>query len=311
MKNYKDTAIWKILSSLKEQIKYSILDFKYSKKYKLCGLEKEILSNVRKNGYYVLPNFIDPQTCEMLREEVYNSFEKNSGFLQDPEDVRLFGIDTVSSPIYKLAQMDVFKNVAKAHVSQCFAFAMASVLKFDKTKKSIGSGGGLHRDTIYAQIKFMIYLTDCNENNGYFELIEKSHLALYKALDTLRFNLGYNNNRYENKYGEIIHKLKSRHKKITGTAGTLIVFDNSIMHTGHPIKEGERVALALYFARTEFFESLSILDKFMLSISSSSRNKMLINEQKIRQRLIRQLIDKDVIMELNPDCAPSYGIKSA
>lgn len=262
----------------------------------LSDLEKDILDAVHTKGYYILQDFLDKDTCAQLIDEVKDVFHEHEKYLYYADDIRLNGIDTVSNKISQLTKQDIFSNIAQAYCPQHFSWVMANILQFKHGKKSC-SGGGLHRDGGFRELKFMIYLSDVNEKNGCFELLEKSHRPWYKFLDTLRFNLPYNNSRYENEYSNISQALKHRFKKIIGKAGTMIIFDTSLMHTGAEILEGERFALTFYFARRGFI-SIAAIDEFIDKNAAGSKG-LVINKELLKQRLVQQLKDNTVIMGID------------
>ena len=67
----------------------------------------------------------------------------------------------------------------------------------------------------------------------------------------MKLNKGYPNTRFSDQELNIFNKEKKI--TLTGKAGTLILFDGSLIHRGKPILDGKRYALTnYYFPRMDF-----------------------------------------------------------
>lgn len=280
----------------KDNILFNKQDKKREKEnIKLSKLEKTVLRSIKRNGYFVLPNFIEKNQCNILIKEIEEIFDNNPQYLAHANDVRMFGINILSKKIASISRSSLMINIAKQYCPQFYFCTMAGILEY-KGKENLGSGGGLHRDGGYQQIKFMLYLTDCDKENGCFEIIEKSHKPFQKFLDTFRFDLKYNNSRYENKYDMIMDKLKKRHKKITGKAGTLIAFDTSLIHAGAPIEAGKRVALTFYYTRK--FDSECEIKPYLDHHTTDTPSKTIAGYNQILANLMKQHQANELLVEM-------------
>jgi len=94
----------------------------------------------------------------------------------------------------------------------------------------------------------MVYLSDVDEKNGCFEILEGSHKLSNIITDIKIAKFKFNQNRIsENQIERLLNKKKYRGTKLVGKAGTLVLFNTSAIHRGHPLIEGERVALTTYY----------------------------------------------------------------
>jgi len=128
--------------------------------------------------------------------------------------------------------------------------------------QGIGPQGWSHFDKIQ-RLKFFLYVTDVNENSGPLRCAPGSH-HIVRALRAKeadpssptrwRFGRYYCDPGYlspgdwsegaingsQNHYPEIEYKMQD----VTGSAGTLIVFDSNVIHSGGQVKDGEERIVA-------------------------------------------------------------------
>ena len=79
----------------------------------------------------------------------------------------------------------------------------------------------------------------------------------------MRLNKGYPNTRFTDQELNILNKEKKI--TLTGKAGTLILFDGSLIHRGKPILEGKRYALTNYYFHPTDFDK--VVEKFKSKIN--------------------------------------------
>ena len=102
----------------------------------------------------------------------------------------------------------------------------------------------------------MLYLSDVNDKNGPFCFIKgsndfdferKKKYPFYRKVLYMLKGLPLKKPRYKNDFimtqPEIIKKII----KVTGSAGTLVIFDGSYIHRGDVIKSGTRYSLTNYY----------------------------------------------------------------
>ncbi|MAL64472.1 MAG: hypothetical protein CMF94_00060, partial [Candidatus Marinimicrobia bacterium] len=94
---------------------------------------------------------------------------------------------------------------------------------------------------------------DVKISGGPFQLVKKSNKLMTTLGISLKFKKGYPDTRFSN--AEIKNLDKEKIKTLTGLAGTLIMFDGSLIHRGSPIKEGFRYALTNYYFPINSYKS--------------------------------------------------------
>ena len=177
-------------------------------------------------------------------------------------EYRLFGAEKINQKIMEFFSNKLLMNIG----SNCFGrlllnlMTMANRVEFKPNNS--GSGSGWHRDDVNFQFKSILYLTDVSEKNGAFEFIEKSNDFLNIIKDSMKAKLDVLNTRIDNKKVGLLEK--KRIKTITGKAGTLILFDASLIHRGRPLEEGCRYALTNYYY--PYYKVDSMRDHFLPKI---------------------------------------------
>ena len=217
------------------EIKYRFFDL----------LNKNIYSQIelRKNGFAVIEDFLSSEECSFHIDNIENLIQENQFSWADKEksDFRIFGYENFTEK-----QTNIFDSLDKKYLSYISPYKLKSTLMANKTTfkpGNTGSGGGWHRDSLNRrQLKFMIYLTDVENDNGAFEYLKNSH-ALSSKLITNHFL--YRKVRYSDLE---ISEFSTKWEKftITGKKGTCVVFDSSGLHRGSPLKKGYRLAITKY-----------------------------------------------------------------
>ena len=133
--------------------------------------------------------------------------------------------------------------------------------------KNLGSGNGWHRDSFSRQFKAMIYLSDVSLDNGPFQYVEgtnnyanMSELTSYTKMPRL------SKRHTAEEVDSYLQKSKKTDQLQTfdAKAGSLILFDSSGLHRGHPILEGTRYALTIYAMRSRSIDQRKF-EKFGLT----------------------------------------------
>lgn len=264
----KNPAVNGMLRSINFRLK-NVQDFS-----KTSEKEKEILNIVKENGYAVMPNYYDKEFCDKCIEEINLLLENKKEFVQKKSDLRIFGAEELSENIQKFAEDEFLTSLANHYNAKdtCNAFTMAN--RIEALSGNKGSGEGWHRDSIFRQFKSIVYLSDVNEDNGPFELIEKSHKLSSIMKDTKSGNIDFMESRFDdNTVNQIANENLDRHKIIVANAGTVLLVDSSIIHQGRPLNQGIRYALTNYFfTRDEINQRL--IDHFSPLVSPDKVLKM-------------------------------------
>lgn len=212
--------------------------------------ELNIIKEIQKNSIYIIPNFVDEDFCKKCREEIDNLLIKHKEFVQEYSDLRIFGAEELSDIINQFATHKFLNKFANYYNTDetCNAFTLANRIEFNEKSKKLGSGGGWHRDSLYRQVKAILYLNDVNEKNGAYQIIKNSHKLRSRLQDIGIGGIDSTQVRFSDQQVEkIIQNDPSRLITVKGKAGTLILKDCSAIHRGSPLKEGIRYALTNYF----------------------------------------------------------------
>jgi hypothetical protein len=210
--------------------------------------EKEILNLIKENGYAVIPNFYNKEFCEKCIKEIDQLFQNKKEFVQKKSDLRIFGIEELSENMRKFGDDKFLLSLANHYNAKdtCNAFTMANRIEANLGNK--GSGEGWHRDSIFRQFKSIVYLSDVTQENGPFELIEKSHKLSSIMKDSKSAKVEFMESRFGSDIvKKVINENSDRHKVALAKAGTLLLVDTSIIHQGRPLISGVRYALTNYF----------------------------------------------------------------
>ncbi len=212
--------------------------------------EQKLLFEIRQNGYVVISDFFDKNSCESCVKDMDWMFENKKEFVHssDYADSRIFGAEELSENIMKFANNELLNKLANAYnaVPTSNGFTLAG--KITATGHEYGSGGSWHRDSYFRQFKSLLYLTDVNEDNGPFQVVLASHDAKKISSDSKSANLESMQCTFNQEtVKKILKDEPERLKTLTGKAGTLVLVDTSTIHRGIPLKNGIRYALTNYF----------------------------------------------------------------
>lgn len=217
---------------------------------KLTEKEKNILLEIKKKGYVVIPDFFDKNQCELCVNDMDLMFQNNKELIHesDHSDSRIFGAEYLSENINSFATHSLLNNLANAYnaVPTDCGFTLAG--KISVSGHEYGSGGPWHKDSYFRQFKSLLYLTDVDENHGPFQIISESHDKEHISSDSKTANLESMQCTFDqNTVKQILEKEPERLHSLTGKAGTVVLVDTSCIHRGVPLKEGTRYALTNYF----------------------------------------------------------------
>lgn len=220
-----------------------------------CLKNKEVdpyVKEMKKTGYVVIPNYYSSQDCEVLRLEIEKIIQRQPQVVKSDAlnaDNRVFGSERASKEIYKFHADTFLQNIGEAYFDGVLTNYQTLAGRLNNVPNNLGSGQGWHRDSFGFQFKAIIYLSDVEEKQGPFQIIEKSHHFSSIILDTLRGDLPLPpESRFSDmQIRNLLATEAARLKTIVGRAGTVILVDTSCIHRGMPILQGSRYALTNYY----------------------------------------------------------------
>ncbi len=206
------------------------------------------IASIKRDGYCVVPDFIDRETREAYIDELERVFREFPEMVHTRSDHRVFGVENGSQPIRKFAHDPRLLSVAQAVLREPARNAFTLGARLDLSEGNLGSGEGWHRDSFVAQFKAILYLTNVDDDNGPLQLIARSEKLPVLIRDIIRERFGYAQNRLQDYQIErLVGRDPKRLVTVTGSAGTLILANTSAIHRGKPIHTGTRYALTNYY----------------------------------------------------------------
>ena len=235
-------------------------------------LETDVLEQLERDGFAIVPNWLGKRDAEQLTVLMDGWIDGNPDSVQHNSDDRIFGAEHLSPAIAAYKHDGVLERIAATYMGkeQKALFTTGNRLRATPGKKA-RSGGRWHRDRKARQFKSLVYLTDCKRENGAFCIVRRSAKAelFTDAIAATRFD--FPNQRWDD--GDIdpfLARVEGEVVPIEGPAGTLVLFDSSLIHSGLPIRTGHRYALTNYYyaageidlpkMRTKFTPSMKPLE---------------------------------------------------
>lgn len=221
--------------------------------------EEAILSSLKNHGFYVWNDFLSPEVCEKLRENIETIAIRHPEFVHPgtSHDLRLHGIENICDDFKQIAAHGTLLKVANIYLKEPTRTAFSLAARLESSESKLGSGGGWHRDSNFPQLKAMVYLSDVTERHGPFQLISGSHRFIRSIRDNKIGKQIFGEVRWsaQNVERVLVETGQQRLNTLVGRQGTLIIFDSSTIHRGSPITDGRRYAVTNYFYPERFIDS--------------------------------------------------------
>lgn len=197
-----------------------------------------------KYGYCIIPNYIDSDAID--QNLITSQMKDNIGLAQQADDMRIFGAEKINSTCASL-NIDKRLSLLSDAINNEPTICHFTMMNYLESGSHGSSGGGWHRDSFYSQFKAMLYLTDVNEKNGPFQLLEGSHKfnSVLKAISA--GGLKHNQNRISDNEVKRLISNGFTIRTLTGKKGDLILFNSTTIHRGKPIEDGVRLAATNYY----------------------------------------------------------------
>lgn len=228
----------------------------------LAGIPVDyILYKLRRDGFFVIDNFLSSQTALSLQQHIKGVHSKDSRHVVVDGDSRIYGVESLSSKIEEVTHDEALLHISNDiyQARSYLPFVTSGVLSASPETPS--SGGGWHRDSLLPQFKSMIYCSDVAPGNGEFQILPHSHSLVAKLLFPLLNLISPSDDRYTQTMVDRLVRFFPFYSpcSITASSGSLVIFDSSSIHRGTPIFSGERVSLtSYYFPVSTTLEQLSL-----------------------------------------------------
>ena len=241
---------FKIISSL---LKHTVSTFFRKEKYEYNEDVQDIVKKIKKDGYIIIPNFYTSKECQILRDEIDRLIDiyKDENILWRDTlncDQRLYMSNDRSELINRFYKDKFLSSVAENYFKGKMSVMQTLGSKLSFVKDNKGSGGGWHRDANFFQFKCILYLSNVDNSNGPFQIIENSHKLKSIIKDTTIMRKKSLDVRIsDDEIERLINIDSNRYKQLISSQGTLIFVDSSCIHSGKPIEYGSRYTLFNYF----------------------------------------------------------------
>lgn len=232
-----------------QYIKFKKYNFNYSEDLSITNY----ISEINKNGYVIIKNFIFKEDCEKIKKIIDNFIESKPELTWKDKigsDIRIHGAENISKEMRELVnkKINFTQKIAEQYTNQEVGLYMMMANRTTFKNENLGSGQGWHKDAYSKQFKSILYLNDVNENNGPFQIIKKSNTDLFMIKLFYKLKDKYPSTRFTHEdILKVLNQNVSKIEDLNGSAGTLILVDTTCIHRGKPLKENIRYALTNYF----------------------------------------------------------------
>jgi len=225
---------------------------------------QDALKALNEDGFAVISGWIPQDRAKELCDLIDAWIDGNPDRVQRNADDRVFGAEHLSPTIAAYKHDGVLERIAATYMGreQKALFTMGNRLR-SVEGESKRSGGRWHRDRKARQFKSLVYLTDCKRENGSFCIVRRSANAelFTDAIASTRFD--FPNQRWDDSHIDpFLAQVGSDVVPIEGAAGTLVLFDSSLIHSGLPIRMGQRYALTNYYYAAGEIDLPKVRSKF-------------------------------------------------
>jgi len=215
-----------------------------------------------------VPDYLPKAECTSIVDILNDYYARADAIVhhRGASDERIFGAEHVAPEILAFKASALCFEVARAFMAseQCCLFTMANRLQ-KRHEKPARSGGRWHRDRTKRQFKAMLYLVDVTPEMGPFSIFPRSgvnNLAEY-AREIQQSSFAFTKVRWNDTEIEPFLDLAlPRLETMVAPAGTLVLFDSSLIHSGQPNTAGVRYALTNYYYLRRELRSLRAEEKW-------------------------------------------------
>ncbi len=239
-----------------------ITNKKFLKSIDMNLIDLKINNELKKNGYVVLKDLLEPNLVEELFK-ITKTLKCTNNQLDQNTPKIYFDEKTCTLPTYYYEQNELLKNQAvksvinyfdNLKISDCYFASKPYLIAVNMWWSTVSD----KPDSFAAQkyhfdidsikwLKFFVYLTDVGEDGGPHSYVEGTHKPFSKPFKILKRG-------YKRISDEEIKSYYSSEKikKILGQKGTIIIGDTSCFHKGVFPQKKSRLIFEVSFANSFF-----------------------------------------------------------
>lgn len=261
-------------------------DFKISKN----KTPQTILEKLNQYGIVVIPNYLEPQETEQLKQEFHKLLDIKADFVE-PLD---YSVGEAVKVFRDKIDVNQFPHIAETFGSDFMTEITDNYLNTPNllnhqiyvVKDVVGISHvaqDLHFDVI-PTLKFFIYLTDTTAKNGAFHCVPGSHEYTRKIQQENR-NQGIKPEREQTR--QLPPEIAKNLIPIEGNAGTLIIFHTDVFHKAGIVEEGERLVMRGHSRKSEVFNTYISSPSYSRSSKPTWQELALKPIRKIKNLIIK------------------------
>ncbi len=249
---------------LSQFIRYKKYQHIIYKKYKspreLDKINEDYIEKLKKDGFIIIKNYFSKEKClkliNILDDFMMNNKDKiciDSNF----SDNRVYGAENISLSFREKVDESVklTKQIGEQYLNQDIDLYMIMANKVIFKDGNLGSGQGWHKDSYTKQFKSIIYLNHVDTNNGPLQIVRNSRSDIFMLKTFYKLKNKFPSTRFTDDEISSILDNKNEILELTAEAGSLILFDSSLIHRGKKLTSKTRYALTNYYFRKSDFES--------------------------------------------------------
>ena len=207
------------------------------------------ISTLRRNGLISIENFLSKESCDQIATEIANRANVYTNSVVSEPDFRIFNAENSIAALESFYSNKLLLGIGFCYLGMPLrnSGTMANIVPAGRNAN--GSGGSWHRDSNFPQYKALVYVSDVNLiEDGAFQYIPKSNRMKYILREIYVSKRSISDTRWTN--DDLFLFQKDLPISVTGKAGTLVLFDTSLLHRGSPNSNSfskPRVAITNYY----------------------------------------------------------------
>lgn len=209
----------------------------------------EVVKNIKQAGYYMYEGKLSKDEVQQLREECLDLLSTEEVDVSGQTKGRVYKQGSLSQLVSKY--INNYKSIAVNYFNDNNVECELSMYQKSLPEKSLDNvpGGVFHMDDNKKNLKFFIYLSDVNLDNGPFMYVPNTHgINSIKKMIKWWFWEVFLLRKYLYVTEAENERLKKLSVPITGDCGTVFCADTTGYHAASTVISGERLVLVISFA---------------------------------------------------------------